>query len=292
MTTALRVTGADGVALSVRTTGNRHLPALVCVHGYPDDSALWDGVAAELRDRFQVVAYDVRGAGNSAKPRRRRAYRLDVLERDFAAVVDAVSPHRPVHVLAHDWGSIQAWHFVTGERLAGRIASFTSISGPCLDHAAYRMRSRPIRPGLGQFVKSWYIMLFQLPLLPELFMHSVGRLAIAAFRRAGPRSTLPSSTSVADYVRGIQLYRANMLPRLLRPQARRTTVPVQVIAPTRDLFVSPTLQREVERWAPNLRTHTVQGGHWLPRTHSGEIAALVAGHADRSDLAEPEPRLA
>lgn len=45
----------------------------------------------------------------------------------------------------------------------------------------------------------------------------------------------------------------------------------------------------VERWAPDLRTHTVPGGHWLPRTHAGEIARLVAGHADRADLAEPAP---
>ncbi|TCN35797.1 hypothetical protein EV644_11452 [Kribbella orskensis] len=33
-------------------------------------------------------------------------------------------------VLAHDWGSIQAWQIVTSERLRGRIASFVSISGP------------------------------------------------------------------------------------------------------------------------------------------------------------------
>jgi pimeloyl-ACP methyl ester carboxylesterase len=277
----MRVSGADGVNLEVRTSGDPELPTLVCVHGYPDDSALWDGVAAELRDRFHVVAYDVRGAGGSDKPRRRRDYRLDVLEADFTAVIDAVSPDRPVHLLAHDWGSMQSWHFVTSDRLAGRIASFTSISGPCLDHAGYRMRARPRGPVLGQFARSWYMFLFQLPLLPELFVHSLGRLAIAGLRRTRPSSTLPSSRSIQDYLRGIQLYRANLLSRLLRPQSRHTTVPVQVIAPTRDLFVGPALQHDVARWAPSLSTRTVHGGHWLPRTHASEIAWLVTGHADR-----------
>lgn len=281
MITARRVRGADGVGLAVRTSGDPARPTLVCVHGYPDDSALWDGVAEELRDRFQVVTYDVRGFGESDKPRRRRAYRMEVLEADFAAVLDAVSPSEPVHLLAHDWGSIQGWHFVTGSRLAGRVASFTSIAGPCLDHAGYRMRARPRGPALGQFLKSWYIVLFQLPLLPELVMHTVGRIVIAGLRRTKPRSALPSSTSIQDYLRGIQLYRANMLSRLLRPQERRTTVPVQVIAPSRDLFVNPRLAFDVARWAPNLLTRTVPGGHWLPRTHAAEIAWLVTGHAER-----------
>jgi pimeloyl-ACP methyl ester carboxylesterase len=281
----MRVTGAGGVNLSVRVTGDPALPTLVCVHGYPDDSALWDGVTAELRDRFRVVAYDVRGAGASDKPRRRRDYRLDVLQEDFTAVLDAVSPDRPVHLLAHDWGSMQSWHFVTSELLAGRIASFTSISGPCLDHVGHRLRTRPHRPMAAQFLKSWYMFLFQLPLLPELFVHTLGRLALAGLRRTTPRSTLPSSRSIPDYVHGIQLYRANLAPRLLRPQPRHTTVPVQVIAPTGDIFVGPKLQHDIARWAPDLTTRTVQGGHWLPRTHAPEIAWLVTGHADRADLA-------
>lgn len=230
---------------------------------------------------FVWWAYDVRGAGASDKPRRRGAYRLDVLEADFTAVLDAISPDAPVHLLAHDWGSMQAWHFVTSERLAGRIASFTSISGPCLDHVGFRFRARPRGPVLAQFLKSWYMTLFQLPLLPELVVHSLGRLVISGLRRTKPRSTLPSSVSIQDYLRGIQLYRANLVPRLLRPRPRHTTVPVQVIAPSRDIFVGPGLQHDVTRWAPNTSTHTVHGGHWLPRTHAGEIAWLVTGHADR-----------
>ena len=280
----MRVLSADGVGIEVRVSGDDGLPTLVCVHGYPDDSALWDGVATELRDQFRVVAYDVRGAGRSDKPRRRGAYRLDVLEADFTAVLDAVSPDRPVHLLAHDWGSMQGWHFVTSERLADRIASFTSISGPCIDHAGFRLRARPRGPVLAQFAKSWYMFLFQLPLLPELVVHGLGRLAIAGLRRTRPRSTLPSSRSIQDYLRGIQLYRANLLPRLLRPQPRHTAIPVQVIAPTRDLFVGPELQHDVEHWASNLSTHTIAGGHWLPRTHAGEIAWLVTGHAERVEV--------
>ena len=78
---------------------------------------------AELSGRYHVVTYDIRGAGRSGKPAQRRAYRLDQLAADLRAVVDAVSPDRAAHLLAHDWGSIQACHAVTGEQLAGRVSS-------------------------------------------------------------------------------------------------------------------------------------------------------------------------
>jgi len=52
-----------------------------------------------------VIAYDVRGAGASSRPRDDRAYDLTVLADDMTAVIDAVSPGRPVHVVGHDWGA-------------------------------------------------------------------------------------------------------------------------------------------------------------------------------------------
>lgn len=132
-----RVTSADGTRIALYEYGEPGAPVLLCVHGYPDNATLWDPVATRLADQFHVSTYDVRGAGESDHPRGRAAYKLERLEEDFTAVLDAVAPDQPVQLLAHDWGSIQSWHFATSDRLRGRIASFVSISGPCLDHAGY-----------------------------------------------------------------------------------------------------------------------------------------------------------
>ncbi|GDY29568.1 alpha/beta fold hydrolase [Gandjariella thermophila] len=283
-----RLVTGDGVRLLVREHGDRAHPTVVCLHGYPDHSSLWDGVVAALADRFHVVTYDVRGTGGSDKPRGRAAYRLDRLERDFAAVLDAVSPTEPVHLLAHDWGSVQGWHFVTGQRLRDRIATFSSISGPCLDHVGYFVRSR-LRPDaaalaeLGrQLGKSWYVFFFQLPLLPELFWRSgAGTALLAALERSGDGSaTPPGQRSPADYLNGLQLYRANIPRRLSGPQQRGVDLPVQVIAPTNDLFVSVPMQTDIRRWASNLTVRTVRGGHWLPRSQPELVARLAAEHID------------
>jgi NAD(P)-dependent dehydrogenase (short-subunit alcohol dehydrogenase family)/pimeloyl-ACP methyl ester carboxylesterase len=267
------VTTADGVRLRWYESGSAGAPTVVCVHGYPDDHTVWDGVATELATRYHVVSYDVRGAGKSGKPRSRDAYRLDQLAEDLATVIDAVSPERPVHLLAHDWGAVAAWHAVTGEWLRGRIASYTSISGLCLDHAAHWFRARLRRPTpralrelITQLVASWYIGFFQLPLLPEL----AWRIGLAQRTLALLEPT--NTPAVSDAVHGLQLYRANMLPRLVQPDARTTDIPVQVLVPRRDPFLSVPLQTDIGRWVPDLASRVLPGGHWVPRTHPQAVA--------------------
>ncbi|MGH3768977.1 MAG: SDR family oxidoreductase [Pseudonocardiaceae bacterium] len=284
------ITTSDGVALRMHETGQRGAPTVVCLHGYPDDHTVWDAVAAELALRYHVVSYDVRGAGESGKPRVRQAYRLDQLVRDLATVIDAVSPDRPVHLLAHDWGSIQAWHAVTGRRLRGRIASFTSISGPCLVHADQWFRARLRRPTpralrelIAQLTSSWYVGFFQLPLLPELAWRAglAGRVLALEEGSGAP--------AVADGVNGVQLYRANMVARLAAPQPRTTDIPVQVLAPQRDPHVSRSLQTDIRRWVPNLAVRELAGGHWLPRTHPHAVARCASELIDHAE-GGPESR--
>ncbi|MEZ4287266.1 MAG: alpha/beta fold hydrolase [Polyangiales bacterium] len=125
---------SKGTSLMAYTCGDPSRPPVVLVHGYPDDHSVWDSVVAHLKKDFFVVTYDVRGAGASDHPERQRDYRLSVLSRDLVAVLDHVVPNRAVHLVGHDWGSIQSWESVTDPSLRDRFLSYTSLSGPCLDH--------------------------------------------------------------------------------------------------------------------------------------------------------------
>lgn len=301
---------SDGVSLAVYEHGpgmagmggaNGEATVLV-VHGYPDDHTVWDGVVAELARRYHVVSYDVRGAGASGEPEKREGYRLEQLTRDLVTVADAVSPGRPIHLLGHDWGSIQCWHAVTDSGLAGRFASFTSISGPSLDHVRHWMRSRALRPTarrLGQLTRqassSWYIGLFQLPLLPETLWRS--RLVSRVIKLASRNDPGIATPSVANAVRGLELYRANMLGRLAggAPKSDGTPVPVQVLVPTRDAYVTPALQSDVADWSEQPYLRRIPSGHWLPRSRP-EIVARCAGelidHVTGTDTTNPALRRA
>ena len=53
------------VDLAVYTWGEAaaHKPNVVLVHGYPDSASVWKATAELLAQRYFVIAYDVRGAG-------------------------------------------------------------------------------------------------------------------------------------------------------------------------------------------------------------------------------------
>lgn len=269
MTASRHATSRDGTRLALHETGTAAGPVVVAVHGYPDDHSVWDGVADALGDQYRIIAYDVRGSGASDKPAERAAYRLSSLLDDLVAVLDEVGTERAVHLLGHDWGSVQLWPALTDPRLAGRIASFTSVSGPALDHTAVWLRDVRAHPldTLRQVADSYYTVLFQLPKLPE-FAIGAGLLDRAIGRR--PHS---------DQRNGLNLYRANLrtnLRAVRRTSPARIDQPVQVIAPRGDRFISTRLALEAPRpFVADLHTHVVDGGHWVIRESPDVIADRV-----------------
>ncbi len=289
MTVLHRTVRGDGVDLALWERGDPDRPTIVLVHGYPDTHGVWDAVAERLEDRYHVVTYDVRGAGRSGVPRSREGYDLEHLVADLAAVADATSPERPFHLVGHDWGSIQSWEAVTTDRLAGRIASFTSISGPSLDHVAQWMRdrraSRQWRELLGQGRRSWYVAAFQLPGLAPLAWRTVAPAAVRRHLQTVEGidpADHPAPSLAADGARGIELYRRNVPERVRRPRTRTTDVPVQVIVPTDDRFVTPALLDDVGRHCSELTRLDVVGGHWLPVSQPERVAGWVAEHVERN----------
>lgn len=276
-----------GVELCVAELGDTHQPTVVLVHGYPDSKEVWSKVAVRLAERFHVVLYDVRGHGRSTAPRPLRGgFTLEKLTDDFLAVIDAVSPGRPVHVVGHDWGSVQSWEFVTVKRTEGRIASFTSMSGPSLDHFGHWINGRLRRPTprrigqlLGQGAKSWYVYLLHTPALPELAWRGpLGKRWPAILERFEkvPGGGYPTSSLPQDAAHGAWLYRDNVRARLRRPRTDAYAhAPVQLITPLGDAFLSERLYDELEQWVPQLTRRTLPAKHWVPRTRPDQLAAWI-----------------
>src|ERR1700730_11451285 len=145
MATTSSITASDGVTLAVHryTEIDAARPTVLAIHGWPDNHRLWDGVARES---------DYRCSGQSSRPAKRSGYAFPQLVSDIGAVIDSLGVG-PVHLLAHDWGSIQAWAAVTDDSVVGKVAAFTAISGPHLQYAGRFLRSARTARAAGQVAR-------------------------------------------------------------------------------------------------------------------------------------------
>ncbi len=297
-----RIVRNGEIQLAVFECGNPAAETVVLVHGWPDTHHLWTEVVPLLADRFHVVSYDQRGHGASTNPSGTKPFRLDQLASDFLAVARAVSPDRPVHVLAHDWGSVQVWEAICEPAAELYVASFTSVSGPNLDHLALWARSRFSRPSpknlvgpLLQLGASGYTFLFQLPLIGKLPFALVTQRSWKRFLKVvegipGHRVHL-GDTFCDDLVSGLRIYRANILPTMVRPRERHTVVPVQLLVGRHDVAVRPGTFEDEARWTDRLWHRNVPAGHWSPFSHPQVLANAVHELVDHLEGSEPSREL-
>jgi len=289
----------DGARIAVYEGGNREGPTVVLVHGFPDSHVLWDGVVPLLAERFRVIRYDNRGVGMSSAPKPVSAYTMARFADDFAAVIGELSAGRPVHVLAHDWGSIGMWEYLKRPGASDRVASFTSVSGPSQDQLVDYIVSglrRPWRPrrflrSISQALRFTYMALLSIPVLAPLFLRLT--LSIPALRRNAvdniPADQIHHSPDLArDAARSVKTYPANYFRSFSRKRSVHVVdVPVQLIINTQDKHVRPYGYDETTRWVPRLWRRDIKAGHFSPMSHPQVMAAAVHDFADLAEGKQP-----
>jgi NAD(P)-dependent dehydrogenase (short-subunit alcohol dehydrogenase family)/pimeloyl-ACP methyl ester carboxylesterase len=283
-----RIVDSGDERIAVYEQGNADVPTVVLVHGWPDSHVLWDGVVPLLAERFRVIRYDNRGVGGSSVPKPVAAYQMARFADDFTAVIDAVSPDRPVHVLAHDWGSVAVWEYLGRTGARDRVASFTSVSGPSTDHlGSYVLDNlkRPYRPklfarALSQALRLSYQIGFSVPVLAPLAVRAFGAGFIRHLLASDgiPASRIHhSGTFVTDAVNCLKVYPANYFRAVSK--ARRdhyVDVPVQLIVNTNDGYVRPYGYDDTSRWVSRLWRRDIKAGHWSPMSHPQVLASATA----------------
>lgn len=150
----------NGVRLHVAMAGPDDGPLAILLHGFPEFSYGWRHQIQHLAtDGFRVWAPDQRGYNLSDKPKRVSAYSVEELAKDVVGLIDAAGQER-AYLVGHDWGAAVAWWVAT--RYPERLRQLVILNVP---HGA--VMQRQLRRSLSQLRKSWYILFFQLPWLPE-----------------------------------------------------------------------------------------------------------------------------
>lgn len=87
-------------------------PLVVMIHGFPDYSATWKPLMAELNKAgYRTAALDTRGYNLSDKPQGEAAYAMPNLIGDVAAVI-AAEGQKDAVIIGHDWGAAISWQLV------------------------------------------------------------------------------------------------------------------------------------------------------------------------------------
>ena len=102
---SIRDVNVGGVSIRIRQLGSG--PPLLLLHGHPQTHAIWHRVAPELGQYFSLILADLRGYGDSTKPKGdsdHQNYSKRVMAQDMVHVMDVLG-YEKFAVLAHDRGA-------------------------------------------------------------------------------------------------------------------------------------------------------------------------------------------
>ncbi len=98
---------ADDITLHYVQWGTQGTP-IICTHGLTANAMCFQALADELASSHRVIAYDLRGRGDSDKPE--DGYSIPIYAADLAALIDELKLERPI-VLGHSLGALVSLYF-------------------------------------------------------------------------------------------------------------------------------------------------------------------------------------
>jgi pimeloyl-ACP methyl ester carboxylesterase len=277
------VEGAGGVPLNVVETGPANGPAILFVHGMSMSYLAWQAqLDSSLAKRYRLVAFDLRGHGDSGKPWRREDYAgSKVWADDVAAVIAAKHLQRPT-LVAWSFGGDVAMDYVrhygvanlSGIELVGNLGGLVEIKlvrSPAMDliWAQSALRQSPdILKNIDGFRIAAHGLSPNLTPEQEQIAFLSGMMQTGLVRRAlaGPlaleNKDLPSAI----------------------------TVPVLVTVGELDLFSPLDAAKAATKALPNASLSVYAGiGHFVSAEASERFDQELAAFVDRTQAA-PAPR--
>ncbi|XP_004323827.1 epoxide hydrolase 3 isoform X2 [Tursiops truncatus] len=266
---------SSGLRLHYVSAGQGNGPLMLFLHGFPENWFSWRYQLREFQSCFHVVAVDLRGYGSSDAPRDVDCYTIDLLMADIQDVILGLGYSKCI-LVAHDWGALLAWNFsIYYPSLVERMAVVSAA--PMSVYQDYSLRH------MGQFFRSNYMFLFQLPWLPEKLLSmsdfQILKTTLTHHKRGIPHLT-PNELEAFLYgfsqpggLTGPLNYYRNLFRTFpLEPQELAT--PTLLLWGEKDPYFEQGLVGAISsRFVPGrLEAHILPGmGHWIPQSNPEEM---------------------
>ncbi|MGH1572620.1 alpha/beta fold hydrolase [Methylobacterium sp. P31] len=263
------------VSLNVAEAGPASGPPTLLLHGFPEFWYGWRHQIGPLAEAgLRVIVPDQLGYGLSDKPPGIDAYHLDRLAGDVLALADAYG-FSTVRLVGHDWGGLVAWWVAS--RHPERIDRLAILNAPHPAIVGAYMRHHP-----GQWLRSAYVGLFQLPGLPERLLTAD---RCRTLRRALTTTSRPGAFAPAEIDRYVEAwlqpgamtamlnwYRA--LVRLPRATPPRVRVPTLILWGRQDTALQPGLAEASLAFCDDGRIQWYErASHWLAHEEPAAVNA-------------------
>jgi pimeloyl-ACP methyl ester carboxylesterase len=266
------------VSLQAVAAGPRDGPVVVLLHGFPE---FWYGWRHQIEPLaaagFRAIAPDQRGYNLSSKPTSVAAYTVAELVSDVIAIADQLGQEQ-IFLAGHDWGAAVAWSAALLH--PQRIAKLVVLNVP---HPSVMRRFLRTHP--RQLLRSWYMLFFQLPWLPET-VFSAFNFRIAS--RALLQSSRPATFSAEDLTHYrtawsqpgaltamINWYRALFRTRVTFPD-KTVHVPTRILWGERDAFLLAEMAQQSLAYCVNAELFTFANAtHWLQHEEPALVSELL-----------------
>ncbi|WP_173874146.1 alpha/beta fold hydrolase [Streptomyces albus subsp. chlorinus] len=268
----------NGTSLHYRTGGTG--PALVLLHGVPKTSYHWRHLIPKLTARYTVVAPDLRGLGDSARPA--DGYDSATMSDDVAALMAGLG-HETYGVLGEDWGAVVGYQLAARHRDRVRALVFAEALLPGFgfeDHTALTTDN------VSRGMHLWHLGFYFQPDVPEMLIAGHERELISYMiknERSYPDTATPEA--IEEYVRcysmpgGIRamlaVYRAMLVDAEQNRQAAKEKLDIPVLALGGSAFIADRNEEMARIVAHDVTAHVFEAGHDLAEEVPDEMAAVV-----------------
>ncbi len=271
---------ANGISFELDQCGAGDKFALL-LHGFPESKFSWRFQMPLLAHLgYRVWAPNLRGYGKTSRPKAVSDYHIDQLVGDVAGLIDAAGAQETL-LIAHDWGAVIAWQCA--------IRKIRPLSGLVIMNVPHpACFARELRTW-SQFRKSWYVLFFQLPWLPERILAARGAEAIGrAFTdMAVDKSRFPASV-VDEYRRNalepgamramINYYRAAMRAdrRVMNPTPGTVDTRTLMIWGEEDGALDKATTLGTEKFVRDLTLRYLPGvSHWVQQEAPERVNTIL-----------------